>query len=147
MKILGIPVLACAGLALAIGFGIHSYWQSPMGVFLYTPRDFCQGRTHAFSLSYVLTLAALTIAVAFLALMFAVISHLVRKPAAKTKLKELAREALISIAIFIAAIFATPLFELAMPLQKDPYCSRAAPDCGWAELSCRQTLVSAPVDS
>ena len=119
------PLLVWVVVATAFVAGAYAHWRSPMGVFLFVPpRDWCQGRTHAFGVTYLGVLGAFAAAcvlawlACFVALVFA------RAPSARAKLQDLSRKALVSMAIFAVAMLAAPLIELALPLQKDPMCVR-----------------------
>jgi hypothetical protein len=116
------PLFVWVVVAIATVAGFYAHWQSPMGIFLNTPQDWCHGRTHAFGLTYLSVLGAFAAACALLWVGCFAALGFTRAPPSRAKLQSLSRKALVSLAIFAVAMLAVPLFELALPLQKDPMC-------------------------
>lgn len=121
------PFLVWVVLALAVAAGFFAHWRAPMGVALYTPQDWCHGRTHAFGLGYVGVLAGAT-AICVIAWIACAVARLVsRNDATRASLAAWSRKSLISVAIFAAAMLIAPLFQLSLPLQADPSCVHRSP--------------------
>ena len=118
------PLFVWVVVAIATATGVYAHWQSPMGVFLNTPRDWCNGRTHAFGLTYLSVLGAFAAACALLWVACFVALSFTRTLPTRAKLQSVSHKALVSLAIFAVAMLAAPLFELAMPLQRDPMCTK-----------------------
>ena len=122
------PLLVWVVLAAAVAAGFYAHWREPMGVVLYTPQDWCQGRrTHAFGLGYVGVLAVATAICAIAWIACAVARLGLREAVIQARLADWSRKALISIAIFAAAMLIAPLFQLSLPLQADPSCVHRSP--------------------
>lgn len=121
------PYLVWAVLAAAVLAGFYAHWQAPMGLALFTPPNWCQGRTHAFGLGYVAVLAAAVVICAVVWVACAVARLVARSEATEERLAEWSRKSLISLAIFVAAMLAAPLFQLSLPLQRDPACVDRSP--------------------
>lgn len=119
------PVTAWIVLILAAGTGVWVHLRNPMGIFLYIPRNWCEGRSHAFGAAFV---SLLLVALALCVLLTAVTEFAKRlAPTARATslLLNLRPRLLASGLLFLLGILLTPLIELALPLSSDPKCHSA----------------------
>ena len=122
------PVAAWIVFILAAGTGIWAHLRNPMGIFLHTPRNWCEGRSHAFGAVFV---SSLLVALALCVLLTAV-GELAKRSAPTTRPTSLLVNSrprfLAAGLLFLLGIFLTPLIELALPLSSDPKCHTAIQD-------------------
>jgi hypothetical protein len=116
------PLLAWGVLATALAVGLYMHWQSPMGGFYYTPRDWCAPRSTMFDLGY-LGVLALATAVCVLLVIGCVGGLLgVPSPVSRPRMAAILRKSLTSFALFAFAMALTPLVDMALPLKPHPAC-------------------------
>ena len=106
----------------AFALGVFQHLRSPMGVFLFTPRDWCTGRTHAFGLGYGAVLLGAAIAATGVLL-----GSLLGRPFAgsrawRDRLTSMSGTAFRCLVLFAIAAILTPALEGLMPLKTDPRC-------------------------
>jgi hypothetical protein len=125
MKIAAALVSAATAMVLAVYFGWRRYEAYPRGDLFYTPMGPCPNYSHSFTTAFVLTLLAAIVGF----LLTAIVTSLKYRWSTRKNAALLATaktSALVAIITFLLC-FTAPLFELALPLQKDPGCT--AP--GW----------------
>jgi uncharacterized protein YacL len=106
------------GLALLLGATSHA--REPIGVFLYTPRNWCESRTNAFGLVYG---AVVLIGALISTLVWVVLSvwNKLKRRAGLSRVRS--QTAAVVLALLLAALALTPVVQLAFPLKPDPQCA------------------------
>ena len=122
-----IPVIAWLAVLLAIAGGSYCYYTAPMGIFLYTPRNWCAPRSHSFSLAYQMVLAAVIVLLILRGTVVTVMGVLSRESGARARLASNLRFTAVCIAFLLVAALATPVFEKVLPLMPDPNCTLGHP--------------------
>ena len=120
-------LLGFIGAGLAAYIGWRYYLENPEGVFPYTPRDWCNNRTHSFSIAYLLVLfvAGLT---SLLVALIAWVASLVRSLSnSKGNLVRVARICVMAALAFTFGAVLNVGFEAGLPLRKDHRCVQTAP--------------------
>ena len=112
---------------LAIAAGLYYYYTAPMGIFLYTPRNWCAPRSHSFSVAYQLVLAAALVLLVLRGTLVFFMDVLSRKPSARERIALNLRFTIVCIAFLLLAALATPVFEKLLPLKPDPKCTLGHP--------------------
>jgi hypothetical protein len=119
------PAVAWITVVAAVLLGIIGYVQSPAGVYLYTPRDWCTGRANTFGLGYILVLF-LGSAIAVLFLFWDGFQWIAREPFSESEKRRI-RKSSSSLALFVLALTLSPLADIVFPLQQDPKCIKSSP--------------------
>jgi hypothetical protein len=110
------PLLAWLVVVAAVATGAYAQSRSPAGIFLYTPRNWCEGnRTNAFVLGYlaVLLLATLVCSAALLARLVAPSKGEHSSPSVKV---------VAALVLFLLSGLLSPVLRLAFPLTPDSAC-------------------------
>ena len=122
-----VPVIAWLVVLLAIAGGSYYYYTAPMGIFLYTPRNWCAPRSHSFSVAYQLVLAAALVLLLLRGTLVTVMGVLSRESGARERIALNLRFTAICIVLLLLAALATPVFERLLPLKPDPKCTPGYP--------------------
>jgi hypothetical protein len=114
------PLLAWLVVSAAIVVGAYMHSRSPVGVFLYTPRNWCEGsRIKPFVLGYLATLTLGSVACA-LVLLFRLAVHVVTRAQHLSSLLFL--RLIAAFVLFLLSAAFTPVLQLVFPLAADPVC-------------------------
>jgi hypothetical protein len=114
-------------IAVAIAFGWRSYEANPEGIFLYTPKNWCEPRSHSFTIAFHLALllgGLLLSVVAILAFTVSLLPAMSRKVLILRNVAKASLAALLPLAL--GALLSIPL-EAQLPLRKSAACVQNAP--------------------
>jgi len=109
--------------ALACAAGTYLLKRNPIGVFLYTPRNWCEGRMNSFALGWAIVLGFGLAAFLLLALVSLSVSLLARSGSNQEQSRALLRTLLASSGVMLVALLLTPLLEWSLPVARDPECT------------------------
>ena len=124
-RILPTAIISLAIFVFAAYEGWLSYESNPLGIFLYTPNDWCAPRTHSFSVAYGLILIVAGLAAAVIALTAWLVFYFAENSKVKSWSKCTAHISLLLVPALIALFLISPAFEAAFPLQPNPACKSA----------------------
>lgn len=124
---LAVSLLAAIVLiAVALAFGWRSYEANPEGFFLYTPRNWCEPRSHSFTVVFHLVLLLGALVPSVVAIVAFTVSFLPSMSRKVLVLRNVARASLASLLpVALGALLSIPIEEQ-LPLRKNSACVQNA---------------------